>query len=113
MIEHTSTPEHELFMTLAADAMSEFQSDSGFYPITWDQLPITFANGPYNIHDPDVRPDSAGGSAWKPRGCRLTYRIVEATPTTFVIRAENADGRALYEIRNGMEEPVPLGPPGP
>jgi hypothetical protein len=106
-------PEPLLFLPAAAKAMKAYKATHGEYAEQWYLLDITFANGPYRVSDPDVRPAREDHNRWKPRGCENEYIIRSADRNGFLIQAVDPNGRVLYEIREGMQEPrkvfVPAG----
>jgi hypothetical protein len=101
---------HELllFLPAAADAMREFHSKAGRFAEHWAWLDMTFANGSYYVNDPDVRPKNTDKVTWKPRRCKYTYNIVEATATSFVIIAYEDDGTPIAKMTQAEKKPVAL-----
>jgi hypothetical protein len=84
------------------------------YPREWHQLDFTFSlPGSYRRDDPDARAKASDGATWRPRGCKLTYVIKEATATTLLIQGVNDSGEVEYEIEQWMEDPRRVGAPSP
>lgn len=103
-------PEGVLFLLAAMDAMRDYHGKYQRYPPAWHHLDFTFSNtGSYRPDDPDARAKPSDGASWRPRGCKLTYLIKEATATTFRIEAVNDSGEIEYEIEQGMEAPRKVG----
>jgi hypothetical protein len=75
-------PEHELFLWTAMRAMEAYRKEHGQYPDQWYLLEIAFALPSYRVTDTDVHPTREQGSVWRPRGCKWTYVIKNATATT-------------------------------
>jgi len=107
---HQSRPEILLFMPEAADQMQEYFEKHESYATEWYMLGFTFANEPYRVEDPDVRPTKEDGNRWKPRACEYTYVIEKADATGFLIHAINADGKVEFQIDNKLEEPKKVKP---
>jgi len=101
-------PEPVLFLELAAEAMKDYHAKHGQYPAEWHLLDFTFANGPYRVDDPDVRPTKKMGNRWKPKDCKFTYEIAEADKERYQINALNSEGEAAYLIEPGMTTPRKL-----
>jgi hypothetical protein len=105
---HFGLPEPILFLELAVEAMDEYHQKTGKYPKEWYLLDFAFANGPYRIDDPDVKPTKSLGNKWQPKDCKYVYEIASATQDSFLIQAIDEDGLAKYEIEQGMETPRKL-----
>jgi hypothetical protein len=88
--------------------MAAFHKRHGAYPTQWHLLDMTFANGPYRVSDPGVRPSPEAANRWRPKGSQYVYTILEAGKESYVLQAENLEGQAEYEIRPGMEQPRKL-----
>ncbi len=105
-------PEGELFLRKASREMDAYHGQHRRYSTTWHDLDFTFSNtGSYRRDDPEARPKSSDGASWRPRGCKLTYVIKEATATTVLIQGINDSGEVEYEIEQGMEDPRRVGTP--
>jgi hypothetical protein len=105
---HYGLPEPILFLELAGEAMDEYHQNTREYPQEWYLLDFTFANGPYRIDDPNVKPTKMLGNRWRPRDCEYIYEISSASQDSFLIQAINQDGLIEYEIEQGMETPRKL-----
>jgi len=100
-----SRPEPVLFLLEAADAMEQYRQAHGAYAKEWNQLDMSFANGPYNEGDPGTRPSKEDKTTWRPKGCRYTYWIVSSDKSNFLLQARTHGNRADYEIASGMAAP--------
>lgn len=100
-----SRPEPVLFLLEAADAMKEYRQAHPQYAKEWNQLDISFANGPFNEGDPGTRPTKENKTAWRPKGSIYTYWIVSSDKDGFLIQARTDGNRADYEIASGMAAP--------
>lgn len=104
---HKSTPEPIVFLRLAAMAMEEFKEEHGRYARDWVELGFTFANGPYHVSDPDIRPDQDSRLVWRPRKAEHRYRIrSEGDAEGFVLEALGDDGEVVYRMTESDEVPV-------
>ncbi len=103
-----SRPEPVLFLLEAADAMEQYKQTHGEYAAEWNQLDISFANGPYNEGDPGTRPNKEDRTSWRPKGCEYTYWIMSRNKDKFLIQARTQNNRADYEIASGMKVPRSL-----
>lgn len=101
-------PEPVLFLMEAADQMEAYKAGHGVYAEFWHQLSISFANGPYHLGDPGTEPTERNTTDWRPKDCEYTYRLIPSGEGDYRIRALDDQGRASYEIRAGMREPVKL-----
>ena len=100
-----SRPEPVLFLLEAADAMKEYRQAHPQYAKEWNQLDISFANGPFNEGDPGTRPSKENKTTWRPKGSSYTYWIVSSDKNSFLIQARTDGNRADYEIAPGMAAP--------
>jgi len=106
------TPEPILFLRTANRAMADHHRQHQRYPAAWHDLDFTFSlPGFYREDDPEARAKPSDGARWRPRGCKLTYVIKEATATTVLIQGVNDSGEVEYEIEQGMEDPRRVGAP--
>lgn len=106
------SPEQNLFLPAAAEAMQAFREKHGHYPEEWRQLDITFAMYGSYRYEADVRPGQQNKELWQPRGCDYTYKIAAADRDHFRIQALGWDDEPVYEIRDGLKEPKPLSASG-
>ncbi len=100
-----SRPEPVLFLLEAADAMKEYRQAHPEYAKEWNQLDISFANGPFNEGEPGTRPSKENKTTWRPKGSSYTYWIVSSDKGSFLIQARTDGNRADYEIAPGMAAP--------
>ncbi len=106
---HRSTPEPIVFLRLAAVAMSEYKESNGCYPKGWIELGMTFANGPYHLSDPDVRPTEESRLVWRPRKAEYRYKIESAGDAErFLLSALKDDGTVEYTMSEHDSLPVAL-----
>jgi len=97
------TPEPILLLRKASREMEAYLRLNERYAAAWHDLDFTFSlPGSYRRDDPDARAKPSDGTSWRPRGCKLTYVIKEATATTFRIEGVNDGGEVEYEIEQGM-----------
>ena len=99
---YVPTPEAELFLRLAATKLAEHKASKGSFPTKWSDLDITYVNGPYYLHDPDIRPPAEAGASWRPKKSNYEFRLTtNAARDGFRIDAVGPSGRAEYFIEFG------------
>ena len=108
-IQDKARPEVDLFLPEAAEQMESYKKKHGRYAKSWNELNFDFSGKPYHVSDPGIYPPKDAGDRWKPKACEYTYVIKSASNDQFLIHAVNDRGVAVYEIRQGMESPVPIG----
>jgi len=111
---HVPTPEAELFLRLAATKLAEHKASKGSFPTKWSDLDITYVNGPYYLHDPDIRPPAEAGASWRPKKSNYEFRLTtNAARDGFRIDAVGPSGRAEYFIESGQDYPTKVDPAVP
>ncbi len=108
MKTHVGVAEPILLLRLAARAMEQYRARTGACTREWQALDMTFANGPYRVSDPDVRPEPGTVDTWHPKNCEYSYRIAAADKDQFRLQAVNQAGVVVYEMERGMDDPRPV-----
>lgn len=103
-IYHESTPEQNVVLWVAITAQEAYRARHGKYADQWHLLDIKCAMPNFHPDDPNVRPKTADGARWRPRGCKSTYVIATATASSVLIQAVNDSGEVEYIIEQAMTE---------
>jgi len=105
---HVASPEAEVFLKLAMRAANAFTREHRRCPSSWGEMDITYANGPYRITDPDIRPRPADGATWRPRASNYDYVLeVRQDGKACRVLAVNAHRDVELTIESGMDSPLP------
>jgi hypothetical protein len=102
-------PEAVTFLNLAGEEMAKYRHAHKRFATQWHQLGFDYAYPYYHKTDPGLRATPGDKNRWKPRGGSYTYVIAAAGRDSFLIKALDNRGKSVYELKQGMVYPKPVG----
>jgi hypothetical protein len=108
-ILHVSSPEAEVFLSLAVISVRDFIREHHRCPRQWADLDFTYAYDSYYVTDPDIRPRPQDGTSWKPRNSNYTYLMeTDDDGKSCRLVAVDKEGRRELYIQPDMDDPAPV-----